>query len=178
MLSMALTFFLRPAQHHLSRRGYDWVSASHTPSCHPRLDVGTPRIMLPLLVFILGSITYTVSVFKILLDMISDDHIDIWPYSCFDRRQNDWLVWLSKVQDLSLAARKYDGSTERLSFHYCSTFYHWKWVERTKRCRGSYQCLSCWLTESRKRLIIDCREFQSTAFKSQLVSALAAQTGY
>lgn len=30
----------------------------------------------------------------------------------------------------------------------------------------------------RKRLIIDCREFQSTASESQLVSALAAQTGY
>ena len=38
---------------------------------------GHPRIMLPLLVFILGSITYTVSGFKILLDMISDDHVDI-----------------------------------------------------------------------------------------------------
>ena len=39
-----------------------------------------------------------------------------------------------------------------------------------------YQAIKLLL--SRKRLIIDCREFQSTTSESQLVSALAAQTGY
>ncbi|KAF9459344.1 RNA12 protein-domain-containing protein [Collybia nuda] len=167
------TTYQQPTQAHAMR---DWMS-SH------------PKIMLPLLVFFLGTLTYTI--FDPLRSLMVQGRMLDW----FNYREFKLYKWLRI------------NTIDRLSvtFHHpssmSSTLREDIWKERKEAATavkayltdmpttitfvhgpqgsGKTSMLQAILRETgRKYLVIDCRELHKATSDTQLVGALARQTGY
>jgi len=147
-----------------------------------------PKTMLPLLLFLLGTITYTIfDPIRVL--MVEGKMLD-W----FDFRKFRIYRWLQANTLGILRDSRFISTTDSYAIEN-------GWKERKDaevsintyladipttitfvhgpQGSGKTAMLDTVLKQSaRKRLIINCREFHSTTSDSQLVSALAHQTGY
>ncbi|KAF8803621.1 hypothetical protein BYT27DRAFT_7171768 [Phlegmacium glaucopus] len=164
--------YQRPIQVHVIR---DWMS-SH------------PKIMLPLLVFLFGTVTYTIfdPIRVLMVESKMLDWFDFRKFKIYHWLQANTLGLLSGPHFPTTAGHRAieNGWKERKDAEaaintYLAelpttiTFVH------GPQGSGKTAMLDAVLKQSdRKKLTINCRELHNTTSDSQLVSALAAQTGY
>ncbi|TFK42802.1 RNA12 protein-domain-containing protein [Crucibulum laeve] len=165
--------YQKPIQAHAIR---DWMS-SH------------PKIMLPLIVFLLGTLTYTI--FDPIRALMVEGKLLDW----FDYRKFKLYKWLrvNAIDRLSITFRGNSTSGEAPPAEV------WRERKDAEAAMKSYladmpttiafvhgpqgsgktRMLEAILKESgRNALMIDCRELHKATSDSQLVGALASQTGY
>ncbi|KAF5386931.1 hypothetical protein D9615_001714 [Tricholomella constricta] len=165
------TAYQRPVQAHAIR---DWMS-SH------------PKIFLPLLVFFLGTLTYTV--FDPIRSLMVQGKMMDW----FDYREFRLYKWLrmNTLDRLSLTLHantevppaeevwRERGEAVASIKSYLTDMPSTVSFIHGPQGSGKTRMLEAILKESgRKALIIDCRSLQNTTSDAQVVAALAAQTGY
>ncbi|KAH0584119.1 hypothetical protein H2248_009688 [Termitomyces sp. 'cryptogamus'] len=167
------TAYQRPVQAHAIR---DWMS-SH------------PKITLPLLVFLLGTLTYTV--FDPIRSLMVQGKMLDW----FDYREFRLYKWLrTNAFDLLAPASNHTpvpvGLANSVVWRerkeavsaiktYLSDFPTTIEFIHGPQGSGKTRLLETVLKDSgRKAMIIDCRALQNTTSDSQIVASLAAQTGY
>ncbi|KAG6854990.1 hypothetical protein C0991_009813 [Blastosporella zonata] len=167
------TAYERPVQSHAVR---GWIS-SH------------PKIMLPLLVFLLGTITYTI------FDPVRSLMVQAKMLDWFDYREFRVYKWLrtnalhrisptfnpTSSPDLQSAGHVWRERGEAVGAIklYLSEFPTTVQFIHGPQGSGKTRMLEAVLEGSgRKAMIIDCRALQSTASDSQMIASLATQTGY
>ncbi|RDB21358.1 Mitochondrial escape protein 2 [Hypsizygus marmoreus] len=167
------TAYQRPVQAHAIR---DWMS-------------GHPKIMLPLLVFLLGTLTYTI--FDPLRALMVQRKMLDW----FDYREFKLYKWLrintldrlsmtfhiSSTPDMPPAEEVWRERDEAVSAlkSYLTELPTTVALIHGPQGSGKTRMLESVLKESgRKALVIDCRPLQKTTSDSQMVAGLATQTGY
>ncbi|KAF5330523.1 hypothetical protein D9619_005680 [Psilocybe cf. subviscida] len=165
--------FQKPLQAHAVR---DWIS-------------GHPKIVLPVIVFLLGSLTYTVfdPIRSLMVEAKMLDWLDYrkfrlyqWlqvhalePFAPNDKKAKsaniviDGEIWKDR-QDAAVALQSYlSDSPSTVAFVH------------GPQGSGKTSMLEAVLHESKRNtLTIDCRQLQAASSDSALVGALAAQTGY
>ncbi|KAG6910918.1 hypothetical protein DXG01_006601 [Tephrocybe rancida] len=167
------TSYQRPVQAHAIR---DWMS-SH------------PKIMLPLIVFLLGTVTYTV--FDPIRSLMIQGKMLDW----FDYRESQLYKWLRinaldrfsltfsstsapDTQPVEHVWRERKEAVGAVKF-YLSDFPTTVEFIHGPQGSGKTRMLEAVLKDSgRKALVIDCRSLQSANSDSQMVASLATQTGY
>ncbi|KAG1749107.1 RNA12 protein-domain-containing protein [Suillus paluster] len=170
------TVYQRPIQAHAIR---DWLT-SH------------PRIVLPILFFLLGTLTYTI------FDPIRILSVEGKMLNWFDYREYKVYKWLranaldrfsltsmgrqdvspqgdiwKERKDAEIAVRSYLSELPCKSYSSTVAFVH------GPQGSGKYHMLQAIIRDTgRKALVIDCAELNKATSDTRLVSALAQQTGY
>ncbi|KAG9318163.1 RNA12 protein-domain-containing protein [Chiua virens] len=143
-----------------------------------------PRIVLPILFFLLGTLTYTI------FDPIRALSIEAKMLNWFDYREYGLFRWL-QTHALPLSSKPEDtpvtnqsGLKERREAEYTLRSYLTDPPSSVAfvhgpQGSGKSQLISAVLQESdRKTLVIDCAELNKATSDTRLVAALAQQTGY
>ncbi|KAG2158089.1 RNA12 protein-domain-containing protein [Suillus bovinus] len=164
------TVYQRPIQAHAIR---DWLT-SH------------PKIVLPIIFFLLGTLTYTI------FDPIRVLSVEGKMLNWFDHREYKLYKWLraNALNRFSLTSVRDDVSpqgdiwkerkdAENAVRSYLSDFPSTVAFVHGPQGSGKSRMLEAIIRDTgRKALVIDCAEINRATSDTQLVSALAQQTGY
>ncbi|KLO14864.1 hypothetical protein SCHPADRAFT_914661 [Schizopora paradoxa] len=167
-----LTMFERPIKAHVIR---DWTAAH-------------PRIVVPILVFLLGSLTYTI--FDPIRAFMVEGRLLGW----FDLKSSSWFQWIKEktIQSFSFALKptaeevamdaniwKEREAAERDVMTYLSDFPNTVTFVHGPQGSGKTRMLRALLKDvERPVLMIDCAEIFSAGSDGAVLQSLSRQTGY